>query len=281
MLTGNFLTLREWLIQAYPRLTEAGVENVKVDAEYLLSFVTKIPRLNLALHSNLKLTKAQLKKLQTTLNRRLNREPLQYIVKSVDFHGLHLHVNRNVLIPRPETEFLVDMIIRENPNPKSILDIGTGSGAIALSLKHAYPDSVVIGTDISMPALRMAIANNKRLQLQVHFKKSDIYSKVIGKFDIIVSNPPYLTKEEFMKTAPEIRNFEPKEALQAGEKGLKIYRNILKTAQEHLNPSGRIYLEIGNMQAVSISFLAQKSGFTSVEKRQDLNGYDRYLIIRM
>ncbi len=281
MPTWNYLRLGEWLNQANIRLAEAGIENSSIDAAYLLSYVTKIPHLQLTLQTNQILTNAQKNKLELILERRINREPLQYIMKSVDFHSLSLHINRNVLIPRPETEFLVDLIIRENINPTSILDIGTGSGAIALALKHAFPDANVIGSDISLSALRMAIANARRLKIHVKFKKSDIFSSITGRFDIIVSNPPYLTSEEFLETAPEVKCFEPKIALEAANNGLEIYQRILQKAQEHLNPKGMIYFEIGYQQAKSISFLAQKYGFTHMDKRRDLNGFDRYFIIRM
>lgn len=281
MPTISYLRFNEWLIQADIKLSKAGVQNSRIDADYLLSYVTHIPRLHLSLHSNQILNKIQANKLEKLLNRRLNREPLQYILKTVDFHGLNLYVNKNVLIPRPETEFLVDMIIRENTKVATILDIGTGSGGIALALKQAYPDSCVTAVDISIPALRTAIANARRLKLPVRFHKSDVYDRVIGQYDLIVSNPPYLTSNEYLLTVPEIQQYEPKIALQAENNGLAVYVQILAKAREHLKSSGKIYLEIGHLQAEAISFLAQKNGFTSMEKRQDLNGFDRYFIIRM
>jgi release factor glutamine methyltransferase len=280
MLPGNYLRQSEWLTQAKLKLANAGIENSKVDADYLLSYITHIPRLELLLHSNEVLTSRQLLKIEKLLLKRINREPLQYIIKSVEFYRLLLHINRNVLIPRPETEYLVDMIIRENSKVKSILDIGTGSGAIALALKHAFPKATVLGTDISLPALRMAIANARRLNIHATFRKSNVYEKIKGHFDVIVSNPPYLTENEYNNSQPEIKNFEPKQALQADDNGLQIYDKILGQAVEYLNPGGKVYFEIGYQQAEQISFLAQKNGFTSMEKRKDLNGFDRYFIIR-
>jgi release factor glutamine methyltransferase len=281
MLTGKLLRYSEWLDRAKIDLAKAGLENPRLDAEYILSFITHIPRLHLSLNANQVLTTNQFKNIEKLLKRRVNREPLQYIVNSVEFYGFILHVNKQVLIPRPETEFLVDLIIKDNKAPSSILDIGTGSGAIALSLKQAFPNAYVLGADISMSALHMAIANARRLEINVKFRKSDVFSKIYEQFDIIVSNPPYLTEVEYLSTAPEIQNYEPRTALQAAEEGLMIYRKILEDAQIHLNPGGKIYLEIGQAQAAKISFLAQKSGFTAMEKRQDLNGFDRYFIIRM
>lgn len=270
----------DWLSYASAVLATAGIETPKLDAEYLLAFITGFPRLELRLHSSRVLTSRQHFKLSKLLGRRENREPLQYILGSVDFYGLHLHVSRSVLIPRNETELLVQSIIRENPQASSILDLGTGSGAIALALKKNLPNSSVTASDISARALKIANGNASKLHLEVRFCKSDVLTQINGRFDVIVSNPPYLSEDEYEATLPEVRDFEPKKALVADHKGLAIYEKILRDANNHLKRKGRIYFEIGYMQGNEISFLAQKYGFTSMEIKQDYNGFDRFFIIR-
>ncbi|HNX01207.1 MAG TPA: peptide chain release factor N(5)-glutamine methyltransferase, partial [Candidatus Cloacimonadota bacterium] len=265
------LNYKEWLHTAYDSLRKIGIENSQIDAEYILSHVVHIPRLELKFNLQSKLTQQQEKRANALLKRRLNREPLQYIIGSVDFYGLEIRVNRNVLIPRPETELLIDIIHKENQTPGSILDIGAGSGAIALALKNLFPNAFVMGIDVSEPALKVAHANAKRLHIDAKFRKSDLFLKVKGKFDIIVSNPPYLSESEYHGIQPELRDYEPKSALVADEEGLAIYRNILEQAHQYLNPGGRIYFEIGNKQADAISFLAQNNGYTLFEKKQDYN----------
>lgn len=174
--------------------------------------------------------------------------PLQYAIGKWNFYGLDLLVDKRALIPRYETEILVDLIINDNSNNKKILDIGTGSGAISLALSKNLKDSKIIGVDISKNAIDLANENKIKLNINnVEFKESDIFSNIDEKFDIIVSNPPYINKEDFEKLDNKLY-YEPQNALYGGEDGLYFYKKIIKNAKNFLNKNGKIYLEIGYNQ---------------------------------
>lgn len=203
--------------------------------------------------------------------------PLQYAIGKWNFYGLDLLVDKRALIPRYETEILVDLIINDNSNNKKILDIGTGSGAISLALSKNLKDSKIIGVDISKNAIDLANENKIKLNINnVEFKESDIFSNIDDKFDIIVSNPPYINKEDFEKLDNKLY-YEPQNALYGGEDGLYFYKKIIKNAKNFLNKNGKIYLEIGYDQKDSISDLLEEYGYKQIKSYKDFNDFDRII----
>lgn len=203
--------------------------------------------------------------------------PLQYAIGKWNFYGLDLLVDKRALIPRYETEILVDLIINDNSNNKKILDIGTGSGAISLALSKNLKDSKIIGVDISKKAIDLANENKIKLNINnVEFKESDIFSNIEEKFDIIVSNPPYINKEDFEKLDNKLY-YEPQNALYGGEDGLYFYKKIIKNAKNFLNKNGKIYLEIGYDQKDSISNLLEEYGYKQIKSYKDFNDFDRII----
>lgn len=219
-------------------------------------------------------------KLEAGLKELKKGKPVQYIVGNVDFYDVNLLVNENVLIPRFETETLVEKTInhaKELTEPLDILDIGTGSGAIAITLaKHL--SCHVLATDISEEALEIAKINSKRNNVQIDFKQSDILKNVQGKFDIIISNPPYIAKDEVIDDL--VKDNEPHLALYAEEDGLYFYRNILENVKPFLKEKSLIAFEIGMTQSAAITKLAQNYlPHTKIITEKDLTGKDRYIFI--
>ena len=203
--------------------------------------------------------------------------PLQYAIGKWNFYGLDLLVDKRALIPRYETEILVDLIINDNSNNKKILDIGTGSGAISLALSKNLKDSKIIGVDISKNAIDLANENKIKLNINnVEFKESDIFSNIDENFDIIVSNPPYINKEDFEKLDNKLY-YEPQNALYGGEDGLYFYKKIIKNAKNFLNKNGKIYLEIGYDQKDSIINLLEEYGYKQIKSYKDFNDFDRII----
>ena len=207
--------------------------------------------------------------------------PAQYIIGHADFFGMQLKVDERVLIPRPETEELVELILAENLKDNlKVLDIGTGSGAIALALAKNRPDWSVTATDISQDALELATENSKRQDLNLSFIKSDCFSEISSKYDIIVSNPPYISREDQEEVGLNVLHSEPHLALFADEDGLAIYRRIAEDSKDYLNDGGKIYLEIGYKQGQNVPALFMEN---LPEKRvrtlKDQFGQDRMVVI--
>ena len=207
--------------------------------------------------------------------------PAQYIIGHAEFYGMELKVDERVLIPRPETEELVELILTENAKPnQSVLDIGTGSGAIALALAKNRPDWLVTASDISPDALNLASENASLQDLKISFKKSDCFAEIAENYDIIVSNPPYISRADESEVGLNVLHSEPHLALFAEEDGLAIYRKIAQEAKNHLREGGKIYLEIGYKQGHSVPALFRKY---LPEKRvrtlKDQFGQDRMVVV--
>ena len=204
--------------------------------------------------------------------------PLQYAIGKWNFYGLDLLVDKRALIPRYETEILVDLIINDKVKKYKILDIGSGSGAISLALSYNLKNSKVLGVDISKDAINLSNENKKNLSIKnVEFKESDIFSNVEGKFDIIVSNPPYINKRDFENLDKKL-SYEPQNALLGGDDGLFFYRKIILNAKKFLNKNGKIYLEIGYDQKNPIINLLKEEGYKDIRAYKDFNDFDRIII---
>ena len=210
-----------------------------------------------------------------------NHIPAQYIIGHAEFFGMQLKVDERVLIPRPETEELVELILDENPKDNlKVLDIGTGSGAIALALAKNRPDWTITAADISQDALDLAMENANNQGLTLFFIKSNCFSEISSKYDIIVSNPPYISREDQEEVGLNVLHSEPHLALFADEDGLAIYRRIAEEAKDYLNDGGKIYLEIGYKQGQSVPALF-KENFPEKRVRtlKDQFGQDRMVVI--
>jgi release factor glutamine methyltransferase len=274
------LTVREIKERTETFFKQKGVPNAKLDTDILIAHSLGFKRLDLYLDMDRPLTEAQLAELRPLVKRRANREPLQYVIGCTEFYGLNLRIDARALIPRHETEELVEIIAaRLAPAPGQILDLGTGSGALALALATKYPDAQVTATDRSADALALAAENARALGLaeRVQFHKGDWFEPLKAglSYDLIVANPPYLTEAEMATTAPEVAAHEPLGALAAGHDGLDDLREILASAKNHLNPNGLLALETGIGQHTALHETAQLSSLTG-ESLDDLSGRPRF-----
>ena len=208
-------------------------------------------------------------------------KPAQYILGFEDFHGLRFQVDERVLIPRPETEELVELILAENPKTElKVLDIGTGSGAIAVSLKESCPLWQVTASDLSVDALELARENAKLNRVDISFIQSDVFENISGSFDIIVSNPPYISENDKNEVGLNVLTSEPKLALFADEDGLAIYRQIIERAAKHLSPQGKLYFEIGYKQGSDLKkLLSLHFPDKCVRVLKDQFGQDRMVVM--
>ncbi len=276
MKSRNVLEILNWATALFK---STQIENPKLNAEQIISHVLDVKRLELYLHSSDIISEDEIKEIQSLIDRRRKGEPLQYILGETEFYGYRIFINKNVLIPRPETELLVEKIINKNQEVKSILEIGTGSGAIAIALAKNLNLDRIDAIDIFEEALKLARKNAKENSVEINFYQSDIFENIEGKFDIIVSNPPYISGKEYEKFPAEIKNYEPINALLASEDGLIFYKKILEKAKEYLTKSGFIYFEIGYDQAEMIKEIAKKNGFDKANVFKDLNDFDRIMKI--
>ena len=284
-------TLRLALDAAEKVLAEgAHPERARRDTETLLlhALKTNVPDANLAwliAHEDEPLAADAAGPFCDLIERRLAGEPIQYITGEAEFYGLPFHVNRDVLIPRPETEHLVEKVMAlaaEFVRPK-IVDVGTGSGAIAVALAHALPFAEITATDISADALAVAKANAARNGVadRVRFFKGDLLEAVAGEhFDIVISNPPYVPESDHATLDVEVRDYEPAQALFAGEDGLQIYRRLIPAAFDALVPGGYLALEIGYGQRAGIEALLVREGFAGIKFIPDLQGIARVAVAR-
>jgi release factor glutamine methyltransferase len=248
----------------------ASVLGTRLDAELLLAHVLDVSRANVIARDERVLTPEEQGDFEQLLARRMAGEPLAYLTGTREFWSLVLDVSKDVLVPRPETELLVEWGL--TLAPRSVLDIGTGSGAIALALASELPDARVAATDISAAALRIARANARRLRLEVQFAEGALYAPVDGAFELIVSNPPYVADGD-----PHLADltFEPAIALTSGADGLDALRAIVAGAPRHLRAGGALLVEHGATQGPAVRALFARAGFTRVETRRDLAGLER------
>lgn len=254
-----------------------GIETARLDAELIFAHVLGLKRLDLYLQFERPLDDETLGRLRPLVRRRGQREPLQYILGSVDFAGMELRCDRRALIPRPETEELAASLGNATPAPARILDLGTGSGCLALALAAAFGDADVIGVDASADALELARTNAEKHGItNVTWKESDWFAGVDGPFDLIVSNPPYLTTAEWESAQPEVRDHEPQQALEAGADGLDALRRIVAEAPAYLAVDGELALETGIDQHEELARLANAAGLARTESRPDLSGRPRF-----
>jgi release factor glutamine methyltransferase len=256
------------------RLAAAGVENPKLDSQLLLAEATGLSRERMLMDRDQALDPETVARFDALVARRAAREPVAYILGRRDFRRLTLAVDQRVLIPRPETELLVEAGL-SLPTGARVLDVGTGSGAVALALKDERPDLEVWGVDLSASALEVAGANRRVLGLDVMFLDADLLDGVPGRFDAVLANLPYV--EDGAAVEPEISLFEPREALWAGPDGLDLIRRLVASLPGDLPV---VALEVGAGQAAAVASLLRRAGFARIELLRDLAGIERVVLGR-
>lgn len=269
------MTYREAINLGEKVLNMADVADAKIDAWLLLEMVCKIDRSFYYLHMEDEVAEEQLSEYEIALRKRAEHVPLQYIVGEAEFMGLKFKVNSNVLIPRQDTETLVEEALRVAKPGMRVLDLCTGSGCIIISLAKNVADISCTGSDISKQALLVAKENAKANEVEVEWERSDLFENISGTFDLIVSNPPYIPTGEIPGLMPEVRDFEPVDALDGKEDGLYFYRIITEKSPEYLTSDGYLYFEIGYDQGEAVSAMMRQCGYTQVEVIKDLAGNDR------
>mgnify|MGYP005834497037 FL=1 len=277
------MTYRECYEQGCRTLQAAGIEEATLDARLLLEAVCGTDRNDLLAHGEQPVMSQAEEKYLNWIRQRAEHIPLQQLTGEQDFMGLTFSVNEHVLIPRQDTEILVEEVLRELHDGMRILDMCTGSGCILLSLLHYSNDCEGLGVDLSAEALEVAGRNVLKVLTpekaeHAHFLQSDLFEKVEGKFEIIVSNPPYIASAEVEKLMPEVRDHEPRMALDGTEDGLYFYRRIIEEAGKHLVSSGMLFFEIGYDQGQAVSELMRTEGYCEVQVVQDYAGLDRVVL---
>jgi release factor glutamine methyltransferase len=275
------LTVLEIIKKTTDYFAARAIESPRLNAELLIGHALGRKRMQLYLEFERPLAEAELEKIRPLVRRRAQHEPVQYILGETEFCGLKLKVDRRALIPRPETEQLVELVLASANAPARILDLGTGSGALALALASQLPAAAVTATDRSDEALALARENAASLGLaeRIAFVKADWFSGLpVAEFDLIVSNPPYLTAAETAEALPEVRDFEPVSALTSGEEGTADLATIIRGAPGFLAAGGLLALETGIAQHSRLTALAQAAGFARVESKRDLTGRDRFVL---
>jgi len=266
------------------RLAEAGIESARIDARLLLEAVTGRERADLIARPRLTLTFEQEERLEQLVRRRLAREPMAYILGEKEFWSLPFVVGPAVLVPRPETETVVEAALElvHGHAPLRILDLGTGSGCLLLALLSELPKAGGLGTDISEPALAMAQENAKRLGLagRAEFRRAEWGRGIEGRFDLVVANPPYVAEPDWPALPGEVRDHEPRGALCAGTDGLDAYRAIAPQLARLLAPDGSACLELGQGQAGAVEAIMRAQGLDIAGGRRDLAGIVRCLVVR-
>ena len=273
---------RELYQQGIEKLSLAGVEEAKIDARILLEYVCKTDRNALFLKGDAEVSCEDEEKYFEMISKRRGHIPVQHLTGEQEFMGLTFAVNKHVLIPRQDTECLVEIVLKNLHDGMRILDMCTGSGCILLSLLHYSNDCIGVGVDLSEEALKVAMQNAATLSgngdfdaADVSFVHSDLFEKVDGKFDMIVSNPPYIKTEVIHTLMPEVKDFEPVMALDGTEDGLEFYRRIITDAKKYLNRGGQLFFEIGYDQGEDVRNLMSDNGYEDVVVAKDLAGLDR------
>jgi release factor glutamine methyltransferase len=283
------VTVLEVIQRSSDFLARKGVESPRLQIELLLAHVLQMPRMKLYLNFERPLAGPELETLRSLVKRRGEREPLQHIVGTAAFCGFEIAVNRDVLIPRPETELLAEravqfLVAAPDSRPSTVLDFGTGSGCLAIFLAKQCPSATVHALDVSEAALRVARENAARHETaeRIRFHAGDGFAALPGElaFDLIVSNPPYIPSAEISTLQPEVRDFDPIVALDGGADGLEFYRRLAMESPAFLKPGGRLMLELGDGQAAAAAALLSPPVWTVEAVEKDYSGRERILIAR-
>jgi release factor glutamine methyltransferase len=273
------------LLAADAHLAERGVVNARLDAEVLLAHVLGVDRLRLCLDSAHPLTDRSLERFARLVHRRGQREPLQKILGRQEFFSREFSVDASVLVPRPETEILVEEAVRLAASIERpwIVDVGAGSGAVAITLALELPQARVVATELSLAAIAVGQANAARLAVadRVEFRRGDLLAPCAGqRFDLVVSNPPYVPSADIARLEPEVRDHEPRLALDGGIDGYEVHRRLAAAVAEALESQGAAVVEIGCGQQPTVAEIFGRAGFVACAVRHDLAGIERVLTLR-
>lgn len=276
-MNGKILTLQQIYREGKETLERAGIAEAELDAWYLLEYVTGISRASYYGDPGRVVTEEDLCRYRECIEKRAGHIPLQHITGEQEFMGLSFRVNNQVLIPRQDTETLVEEALKYAMPGMRVLDLCTGSGCILISLLHFCPGLTGVGSDISAEALKMARTNGQRLHVEdrAQWLCGDLFEKVTGAFDLIVSNPPYIRSAEIEELQEEVRLYDPRIALDGAEDGLLFYRRIIEESKSYLKNGGRLLFEIGCDQGRDVAELLENAGYTEVSVKKDLAGLDR------
>lgn len=275
------MTLEEAYGYGKKVLEEHGIGDASVDAWILLEHITEISRAMYYVNPKQEITSEQKIQYEYFIEQRARRIPLQHLTKEQEFMGLTFEVNEKVLIPRQDTEILVETVLEDLEPNMRVLDVCTGSGCILISLLKMLQDGrgqdtvKGVGVDISKEALEVAEKNARKHNTEAVFLQSDLFENVEGMYDIIVSNPPYIKTEEIEKLEDEVKLYDPMLALDGKEDGLYFYRKIIKESRKYLKKNGKLYFEIGHTQGEEVKTLMEEEGFSDVREKKDLAGLDR------
>lgn len=276
-MNGKILTLQQIYREGKKTLERAGIAEAELDAWYLLEYVTGISRASYYGDPGRVVSEEDLCRYRECIEKRAVHIPLQHITGEQEFMGLSFRVNDQVLIPRQDTETLVEEALKYAMPGMRVLDLCTGSGCILISLLHFCPGLTGVGSDISAEALKMARTNGQRLHVEerAQWLCGDLFEKVTGAFDLIISNPPYIRSAEIEELQEEVRLYDPRIALDGAEDGLLFYRRIIEESKSYLKNGGRLLFEIGCDQGRDVAELLENAGYTEVSVKKDLAGLDR------
>lgn len=276
------MNISDALSQAKAKLLEVDKEEYLVDAEWLLADILGVNRTHLQLYPKHDISSVEHERFVLLLDRRLSGEPIQYILESQSFYGYDLYVDKRVLIPRFETEELVEIAISLINSHKftTVLDLCAGSGCIGLAILKECPETTCTFVDLSKDALDVVDINRNRLGVleRSHLIQGDLFKNVGGQFELILSNPPYIRKAEVATLTEEVASYEPVMALNGGDDGLDFYRRIAKESSAYLCHGGILMMEIGHDQMEDVLAMLDSSGFSDVKGYKDLSGNDRIVV---
>lgn len=273
------MNVKEAVQEVRKKLAESTTDTPLLDAQLIVGKAAGMTRVQILTYPDKELNENEICKINEMCSERIKHRPMQYILGVCEFMGLDFKVNSHTLIPRGDTEILVERaieIVKKNTY-NSVLDIGTGSGAIAVSIAK-YTNTHVDAVDISEGALKTAIENGSNNGVNVNFFKSDLFSEVNEKYDIILSNPPYIEKDVIETLEPDVKDYEPLSALDGGNDGLDFYRRIINDIDSYINKNGCVIFEIGYNQGDKVSKLLSEKGFENISVEKDLSGLDRVVI---
>lgn len=274
------MTLQEILLKGKELLLEASIENGDLDAWFLLEHILKIDRAHYYLYQKNEIDKKQEEDYLRLIKSRARHIPLQYLTGVQEFMGLTFHVNPSVLIPRQDTEVLVEEVLKKVKDGMSVLDMCTGSGCILISILHSKKKARGVGADISAQALKAAKNNAGLNHVEAEFIESNIFSHITEKFDVIVSNPPYIPSGEIPGLMEEVRDHEPIQALDGFDDGLYFYRQIIKESKHYLKSEGWLFFEVGYDQGKEVAAILEAGDYKEVQIIKDLSGLDRVVFGR-
>ena len=271
------MKVQELLIASQAKLRECGISDPIRDARLLLADCLELRTQNLNLLNDSYISEIKISKFWRMIKERCKRKPVSKILGYRSFWGRDFEINENVLDPRGDTETLIELIL--DCKFENMLELGTGSGAIAITVLAERPEVTCVATDISDYALKTASTNSKRHGVESRLKllHSNWFEKISGSFDVIVSNPPYISSEEYAQLSAEVVKYDPKISLTLGGDGLEAYREILSQALEKLSKNGHIFLEIGYTQANAVGHLFREAGFQQIKVHKDLGSRDRVI----